>query len=86
MGRMGLQSFVLLLKLTVSLDFWPRKKKKKQQNHKLKKSIGVGRRQLGLKPSRQWQARESPSCRGGAWPRMPREQTELPEQGRHPGS
>lgn len=37
MGRMGLQSFVLLLKLTVSLDFWPRKKKKKTTKPQIKK-------------------------------------------------
>lgn len=71
------QRFILLLKLTVSLNFWPQMKKKK-----IKKTttlaVGSDNCPLGTEAwgRREWWASEGSELqRAVAWPKMPREPT-----------
>jgi len=66
-GTQGTQSFVLLLKFTVSLNFWPRKKKKTHTQIKKEHwQWEVATVPWGLKPSREWQAREGSKLQRGS--------------------
>lgn len=83
---MGLQSFVLLLKLTVSLNFWPQRKK--NTNKKRALAVGGGNCPLGTEAKQRMAGRGAGhAAEGEPGQGCPESRlSELPEQGRHPGS